>query len=38
VCEGIRAAHGIDHVTVQAEAPSSPVYYQPLSEIGRKRR
>jgi cobalt-zinc-cadmium efflux system protein len=38
VCERIRAAHGIDHVTVQAEAPSSPVYSQPLSEIGRKRR
>jgi cobalt-zinc-cadmium efflux system protein len=37
VCDRIRAVHGIDHVTVQAEPPAAKVYYQPLSEIVRKR-
>jgi cobalt-zinc-cadmium efflux system protein len=38
VRDRIRARHGIEHVTVQAEPPRAPaVYYQPLSGIGRKQ-
>ena len=37
VSERIRAEHGIEHATVQAESPSSTEFYQPLSTLARRR-
>jgi cobalt-zinc-cadmium efflux system protein len=38
VRERIRERHGIDHVTVQPEAASAPVSFQPLAGLKGKRR
>jgi cobalt-zinc-cadmium efflux system protein len=38
VRERIRERHGIDHVTVQPEAASAPVSFQPVAGIQGKRR
>lgn len=37
VCRRVREAHGIAHVTVQAEPPQFPVHFQPLSTITRRQ-
>lgn len=37
VCRRVRDAHGIAHVTVQAEPPHLPVHFQPLSTITRRQ-
>jgi hypothetical protein len=37
VSKRIRAAHGIEHVTVQPEPPLVKVSFQPLSGIVRPR-
>ena len=37
VCRRIREAHGITHVTVQAEPPPPPVHFQPLATITRRQ-
>jgi cobalt-zinc-cadmium efflux system protein len=34
----IHQEHGIEHVTVQPEAPAVPVSFQPLSAIKRRRK
>ena len=34
----VRAAHGIEHVTVQPESPTVRVSFQPLSGIVRPRK
>lgn len=38
VRDRIRARHGIDHVTVQPEAASAQISFQPLAELKGKRR
>jgi cobalt-zinc-cadmium efflux system protein len=37
VCDRIRASHGIDHVTVQAEPPVPSAAFQPLATITRRK-
>jgi cobalt-zinc-cadmium efflux system protein len=37
VCRRVRDAHGISHVTVQAEPPMPPIHFQPLSTITRRQ-
>jgi cobalt-zinc-cadmium efflux system protein len=37
VCRRVRDAHGISHVTVQAEPPRPSVHFQPLSTITRRQ-
>jgi cobalt-zinc-cadmium efflux system protein len=38
VCERVRAAHGIPHVTAQPEPPRASVTFQPASSIKRRQR
>ena len=38
VCDRIRASHGIDHVTVQAEPPAPAASFHPLERVRQRRQ